>query len=108
MPVSDPTAGFVGYRRSLLKQILDIGRIRFRGYAFQIEMKYKAYLAGARIVEVPIVFVEREAGYSKMSRQVIQEAIWGGAVAAASAAAIARSPYPRSHSIGNLGACQPF
>lgn len=40
-------------------------------------MKYKAYLAGARIVEVPIVFVEREAGYSKMSRQVIQEAIWG-------------------------------
>ncbi len=77
LPVSDPTAGFVGYRRSLLEKILAIGPIRFRGYAFQIEMKYKAYLAGARIVEVPIVFVEREAGYSKMSRQVIQEAIWG-------------------------------
>lgn len=77
LPVRDPTAGFVGYRRSLLEHILAAGPIRFRGYAFQIEMKYKAYLTGARIVEVPIVFVEREAGYSKMSRKVVQEAIWG-------------------------------
>lgn len=77
MPVKDPTAGFVGYRRWLLERILAVGSIRFRGYAFQIEMKYKAFLAGAKLVEVPIVFVERVAGQSKMSRQVIQEAIWG-------------------------------
>ncbi|MCS6895909.1 MAG: polyprenol monophosphomannose synthase [Bacteroidia bacterium] len=77
MPVRDPTAGFVGYRRSLLERILSGGPIRFRGYAFQIEMKYKAFLAGARWQEVPIVFVERVAGHSKMSRHVIQEAIWG-------------------------------
>lgn len=77
LPVKDPTAGFVGYRRNILEKILAIGPIRFRGYAFQIEMKYKAYLAGAQIVEVPIIFVERVAGRSKMSRQVIQEAIWG-------------------------------
>lgn len=77
MPVRDPTAGFVGYRRGLLERLLRADPIRFRGYAFQIEMKYKAYLVGARLVEVPIVFVERTAGQSKMSRQVIQEAIGG-------------------------------
>ncbi|MCX8111904.1 MAG: polyprenol monophosphomannose synthase [Bacteroidia bacterium] len=77
MPIKDPTAGFIGYRRWLLERILSVGPVRFKGYAFQIEMKYKALLAGARVVEVPIVFVERIAGRSKMSRQVIQEAIWG-------------------------------
>ncbi|MEN3041407.1 MAG: polyprenol monophosphomannose synthase [Bacteroidia bacterium] len=77
MPIKDPTAGFVGYRRGLLERILSIGSIRFRGYAFQIEMKYKAFLAGAKWREVPIVFVERMAGRSKMTRQVIQEAVWG-------------------------------
>ncbi len=77
MPVKDPTAGFVGYRRELLEAILALGAFRFRGYAFQIELKYKAYLAGGRIVEVPIVFTERIAGRSKMSSAVIWEAIWG-------------------------------
>jgi len=77
LPVRDPTAGFVGYHRSLLEKLLAADPIRFRGYAFQIEMKYKAYLAGAQLVEVPIVFVERTAGQSKMNRQVIQEAIGG-------------------------------
>lgn len=77
MPIKDPTAGFVGYRRWLLEKILQVGPIHFRGYAFQIEMKYKAWLAGARYREVPIIFVERERGVSKMSRSVIQEAIWG-------------------------------
>ncbi|MCS7296931.1 MAG: polyprenol monophosphomannose synthase [Bacteroidia bacterium] len=77
MPIKDPTAGFVGYRRPLLERILASGSIRFQGYAFQIEMKYKAYLAGARWREVPIVFVERATGQSKMSRHVIQEAMWG-------------------------------
>jgi dolichol-phosphate mannosyltransferase len=77
LPVKDPTAGFVGYRRSLLETILSLGSFRFRGYAFQIEVKYKAYLAGAKLVEVPIVFTERRAGRSKMSSAVIWEAIWG-------------------------------
>ncbi len=77
LPVKDPTAGFMGYRRQLLERILGLGPIRFRGYAFQIEMKYKAYVLGARLVEVPIVFVERAAGRSKMSSAVIREAIWG-------------------------------
>ncbi|MEN2993334.1 MAG: polyprenol monophosphomannose synthase [Bacteroidia bacterium] len=77
MPIYDPTAGFVGYRRALLSRILSATPIRFKGYAFQIEMKYKAFLAGARLVEVPIIFTERVAGVSKMSRQVVQEAIWG-------------------------------
>jgi dolichol-phosphate mannosyltransferase len=77
MPVKDPTAGFVGYRRELLEAILALGAFRFRGYAFQIELKYKAYLAGGRMVEVPIVFTERMAGRSKMSSAVIWEAIWG-------------------------------
>jgi dolichol-phosphate mannosyltransferase len=77
LPVKDPTAGFVGYRRSLLETILSLGSFRFRGYAFQIEVKYKAYLTGAKLVEVPIVFTERRAGRSKMSSAVIWEAIWG-------------------------------
>jgi dolichol-phosphate mannosyltransferase len=77
LPVKDPTAGFVGYRRALLETILSLGSFRFRGYAFQIEVKYKAYLAGAKLVEVPIVFTERMAGRSKMSSAVIWEAIWG-------------------------------
>ncbi len=77
MPIKDPTAGFIGYRRSLLERILCLGSFRFRGYAFQIEVKYKAYLAGAKLVEVPIVFTERMAGRSKMSTVVIWEAIWG-------------------------------
>ncbi len=77
MPVKDPTAGFIGYRRALLETILSLGPFRFRGYAFQIEVKYKAYLAGAKLVEVPIVFTERMAGRSKMSSAVVWEAIWG-------------------------------
>jgi len=77
MPIRDPTAGFMGYRRILLEKILSLGGFRFRGYAFQIEVKYKAYLAQVRVREVPIVFTERAAGHSKMSTAVIWEAIWG-------------------------------
>ncbi len=77
MPIKDPTAGFIGYRRSLLEIILGLGPFRFRGYAFQIEVKYKAYLSGAEMIEVPIVFTERMAGHSKMSSSVVWEAIWG-------------------------------
>lgn len=76
MPIKDSTAGFVGYRRELLEVLLQEG-IRFKGYAFQIEMKYKSWLMGAKITELPIVFVERTQGRSKMSRKIIWEAVTG-------------------------------
>jgi dolichol-phosphate mannosyltransferase len=76
MPIKDPTAGFICYSREVL-EALDLESIRFVGYAFQIEMKFKSHLAGFRIVEVPITFVDREEGVSKMSGGIINEAIFG-------------------------------
>jgi dolichol-phosphate mannosyltransferase len=76
MPVKDPTAGFVGYRREVLEAI-DLNQIRFVGYAFQIEMKFKAYKKKFKIKEVSIVFKDREKGYSKMSSSIIKEGILG-------------------------------
>lgn len=76
MPIMDPTAGFVCYRREVL-ELLDLDKIRFVGYAFQIGMKYLAYKAGFKLTEVPIQFVERELGVSKMHLGIIREAIFG-------------------------------
>ena len=76
MRVQDPTAGFVVYRREVLEQ-LDLDRIRFVGYAFQIEMKFKSFVAGFKIAEVPIVFKDRELGHSKMNASIVKEAVWG-------------------------------
>ncbi|MBK7872712.1 MAG: polyprenol monophosphomannose synthase [Saprospiraceae bacterium] len=76
MPVKDPTAGFVCYRRQVLEAI-DLDKIRFVGYAFQIEMKYAARLLGFKIVEIPITFSDRIEGSSKMSKSIVREAIWG-------------------------------
>lgn len=76
MPVKDPTAGFVAYRRSVLEAI-DLDKIRFIGYAFQIEMKFAAYQIGFKIVEVPITFIDRVEGTSKMSGGIVNEAIKG-------------------------------
>jgi dolichol-phosphate mannosyltransferase len=76
MTVKDPTAGFLCYRREVLEAI-DFEKIRFVGYAFQIEMKYVANLLGYRIIEVPITFIDRELGTSKMSKGIISEAILG-------------------------------
>jgi dolichol-phosphate mannosyltransferase len=76
MHVQDPTAGFVGYRREVLER-LDLDRIRFVGYAFQIEMKFKSFVAGFKIAEVPIVFKDRELGHSKMNASIVKEAVWG-------------------------------
>jgi dolichol-phosphate mannosyltransferase len=76
MPVKDPTAGFIVYRRTVLESI-DFDKIRFIGYAFQIEMKYAAYALGFKIKEVPILFKDREKGQSKMSLKIIREAILG-------------------------------
>ncbi|MEY3052993.1 MAG: hypothetical protein RLY31_2778 [Bacteroidota bacterium] len=76
MWVKDPTAGFVGYRREVLAAI-DLDRIRFVGYAFQIEMKFSAREKGFRIKEIPITFTDRIEGVSKMSKGIIQEAVFG-------------------------------
>ncbi len=76
MPVKDPTAGFVCYKREVLESI-DLDKIRFIGYAFQIEMKYAAYRLGFRICEVPITFIDRVEGHSKMNSSIISEAILG-------------------------------
>jgi len=75
LPVQDVTAGFVCYQRRVLER-LDIDRIRSTGYSFQIEMKYRAWRAGFRIAEVPIVFTERTEGQSKMSKAIVREAAW--------------------------------
>lgn len=76
MPVKDPTAGFVCYRRRVLETI-DLDKIRFVGYAFQIEMKFASFLLGFRIVEIPITFTDRVEGSSKMSRGIVKEAVLG-------------------------------
>ncbi len=76
MPVKDPTAGFKCYRREVL-EALDLDGVRFIGYAFQIEMKFRAWQLGFRIAEVPITFTDRTAGTSKMSSGIVSEAIVG-------------------------------
>jgi dolichol-phosphate mannosyltransferase len=76
MPVEDTTAGFVCYDREVLERI-HLDKIKFVGYAFQIEMKFKAYLAKFNIVEVPVVFTDRTRGTSKMSGSIIWEAVFG-------------------------------
>lgn len=76
MPVNDATAGFVCYKADVLKAI-NLDKIKFVGYAFQIEMKYTAYKMGFKIKEVPIIFVNREAGTSKMSGGIFTEAAIG-------------------------------
>ena len=75
LPVRDPTGGFKCYHRAVLEQ-LDLAAVRSRGYAFQIETTYRALRAGFRVVEVPIVFVDRVEGGSKMSRGIVFEAVW--------------------------------
>jgi dolichol-phosphate mannosyltransferase len=75
MGVRDPTGGFKCFRRRVL-ETLDLDAITPRGYAFQIETTWRVKQAGFRVVEIPITFVDREAGDSKMSRAVVLEAIW--------------------------------
>ncbi len=75
MPIKDCTGGYKCFRRQVLEAI-DLDRIASDGYSFQIEMNFKAWKKGFRIVEIPIVFADREAGSSKMSKRIIREAIW--------------------------------
>ena len=76
MHVRDTTAGFVCYNRRVLEAI-DLDNIRFKGYAFQIEMKFTAHMLGFKIVEVPIIFVNRVLGTSKMNSSIFGEALFG-------------------------------
>lgn len=76
VPIHDTTAGFKCYRRKVLETI-DLDAIRFKGYAFQIEMKFTAYKLGFRIKEVPVIFVNRQLGTSKMSGGIFGEALFG-------------------------------
>jgi dolichol-phosphate mannosyltransferase len=76
MKVKDSTAGFVCYKRVVLETI-NLDKIKFVGYAFQIEMKFKAYKKGFKIVEIPVIFKDRTKGKSKMSGSIISEAIFG-------------------------------
>lgn len=76
MKIADTTAGFKCYKRKVLETI-ELDKIRFKGYAFQIEMKFTAYKCGFKLVEVPIIFINRELGTSKMSGGIFGEAFLG-------------------------------
>lgn len=76
MPIMDPTAGFKCYRKEVLQSI-NLDKIKSLGYAFQIEMKYAAYCKGYELVEIPIIFADREKGTSKMNSSIIKEAVIG-------------------------------
>ena len=76
MPIKDATSGFVGYRSEVLKAI-EIDQVKFVGYAFQIELKYKAWLKKFKLIEHPIVFTNRVKGKSKMNGSIIWEALYG-------------------------------
>ena len=76
LDIHDTTAGFVCYRRKVLETI-ELDKIRFKGYAFQIEMKFTAHQCGFKIKEVPVIFVNRELGTSKMSGGIFSEALFG-------------------------------
>jgi dolichol-phosphate mannosyltransferase len=75
LPVWDATGGFKCFRRSVLEAI-DLTRVRSNGYAFQIEMSFRAWKRNFRIAEIPIVFVDRTEGTSKMSQSIVREAVW--------------------------------
>ncbi len=76
MKIMDATAGFICYKREVLEKI-DLDKIKFIGYAFQIEMKYRAFAKNFNIQEIPVIFTDRTKGQSKMSGSIIKEAIFG-------------------------------
>ncbi len=75
LPVRDATGGFNCWRREVLEAV-DLNRIRSNGYAFQIELKFRAFRKGFSLLEIPILFEERDSGESKMSKRIVREAIW--------------------------------
>jgi len=75
LPIFDTTAGFKCFRRNVLESI-DLSSVKSNGYAFQIEMHFRAWKKGFHLVEIPIVFVDRTEGVSKMSKRIVREAVW--------------------------------
>ena len=75
MPVRDATGGFNGWHRRVLEAV-DLSNVRSNGYAFQIELKFRAWAKGFSLGEVPILFTERDSGESKMSKRIVREAVW--------------------------------
>ena len=75
MPVRDATGGFNCWHRKVLESV-DLGRVRSNGYAFQIELKFRAWARGFSLIEIPILFTERDSGDSKMSKRIVREAVW--------------------------------
>lgn len=75
MPIRDATGGFNGWHRRVLEAV-DLGKVRSNGYAFQIELKFRAWAKGFSLQEVPILFTERDSGESKMSKRIVREAVW--------------------------------
>jgi dolichol-phosphate mannosyltransferase len=75
LPIADTTAGFKCFRRNVLESI-DLSAVKSNGYAFQIEMHFRVWKRGFRLVEIPIIFVDRTEGVSKMSKKIVREAIW--------------------------------
>ena len=75
MPVCDPTGGFKLFRREVLAA-LDLNGVHSEGYGFQIEMNYRCWMEGCRVVEIPITFTDRRVGVSKISRRIVWEALW--------------------------------
>ena len=75
LPIFDTTAGFKCFRRNVLESI-DLNAVKSNGYAFQIEMSFRAWKRGFRLVEIPIIFVDRTEGVSKMSKKIVREAVW--------------------------------
>jgi dolichol-phosphate mannosyltransferase len=75
LPLADSTGGFKCFRRQVL-EVIDFEQVRSNGYAFQIEMSFRAWKKGFRLVEIPIVFIDRVEGQSKMNKRIVREAIW--------------------------------
>lgn len=75
LPIFDTTGGFKCFHRNVLESI-DLNSVKSNGYAFQIEMSYRVWKSGFRLVEIPIIFVDRTEGVSKMSKKIVREAIW--------------------------------
>lgn len=76
LPIHDTTAGFVCYTDKALRA-LDLDKIKFKGYGFQVEMKYKVWKKGLKLVEVPIIFTDRTLGESKINKSIVKEAVFG-------------------------------
>jgi dolichol-phosphate mannosyltransferase len=75
MPVRDATGGYNCWHRQVLESV-ELDRVRSNGYAFQIELKFRAWSKGFSLTEIPILFTERDSGESKMSKKIVREAVW--------------------------------